>query len=400
MKMKRWIALPGLLSILLFARTAFCQETPPAPADGQVPPPAAPIQPATSPTAEPLPPPPATTDSQPSVIVRPPAQQPSRALRTPATPTPTDTAVVSGDNVNVRGQASIYSEVVARLKRGDRVVVLEDVTRTNAKPGSPPEWSKIALPEGSFVWVHSDYIDPATKAVKPTLLNVRSGPGENFSVLGQLDRGTLIRDIETQGKWLKIAAPPNSYAFVASYLVGRADPPATPPVEIATVPSPSPVAETRPEPNPVSETAVVPEATLSTTALSPSAESLQPEEVIAVPEPLADAPPPAAIDPAEQEIPPAEEAPIEPESASQLVKRIVSREGIVRRSVSIQAPTEFSLQNEENRKTINYLLPPPSRAIVLRGYEGQRIIVTGEELIDVRWPKTPVLNIDTLRSRP
>jgi len=221
--MKRWIALSGLLSVLLFAQSALSQDPPP--------PPAAPVTPAATPTAEPLPPsPPApTAETEPASATSPPAAPRPAATAAPAAPSPVpsaNTAVVNADNVNVRGQPSIYSEVVARLTRGDRVVVLEDITRDNAKPGSPPEWSKIALPEGTFVWVHSSYIDPVSKAVKPARLNVRSGPGENYSVLGRLERGTIIRDFETKGLWFKIAPPPNTYAFVASYLIGRADPPA------------------------------------------------------------------------------------------------------------------------------------------------------------------------------
>src|SRR5262245_4265581 len=37
-------------------------------------------------------------------------------------------AVVKQNNVNVRGQAAINSEILIRLKRGDSVIVLEEVT--------------------------------------------------------------------------------------------------------------------------------------------------------------------------------------------------------------------------------------------------------------------------------
>src|SRR6266478_1196380 len=55
-------------------------------------------------------------------------------------------ALVKQDNVNVRGQAAINSEVVVRLKRGDRVNVLEEVTLKKPKADEPSKWARIALP--------------------------------------------------------------------------------------------------------------------------------------------------------------------------------------------------------------------------------------------------------------
>src|SRR5215212_4158291 len=42
-------------------------------------------------------------------------------------------AVVTEKNANVRGQASINSEVIGHLKRGDHIQVLEEVTVKRAK---------------------------------------------------------------------------------------------------------------------------------------------------------------------------------------------------------------------------------------------------------------------------
>jgi hypothetical protein len=81
-------------------------------------------------------------------------------------------------------------------------------------------------------------------------------------------------------------------------------------------------------------------------------------------------------------------------------KRTVFREGIVRRSLSIQAPSEWVLEDLNNKRTINYLYAPPTNNIVLLDYFGKRIYVTGEELLDERWLKTPVLKIDTLEPVP
>src|SRR5688572_30702800 len=49
-------------------------------------------------------------------------------------------AVVIASNVNVRGQAKLKSEVVARLTKGQPVTVLEEVTLTNSAPDEPSAW--------------------------------------------------------------------------------------------------------------------------------------------------------------------------------------------------------------------------------------------------------------------
>jgi hypothetical protein len=87
------------------------------------------------------------------------------------------------------------------------------------------------------------------------------------------------------------------------------------------------------------------------------------------------------------------------EAEDEDVKRVVTREGIVVRSVSIQAPTYFVLENLSNHKTINYLYSP-STNLVLKNVQGKRIIVTGEEMLDERWPNTPVIAIDKLETVP
>ncbi len=48
-----------------------------------------------------------------------------------------ESAVVTQKNVNVRGQPSLYSEVICHLKKGDKVTILEEVAPAKPKPGDP-----------------------------------------------------------------------------------------------------------------------------------------------------------------------------------------------------------------------------------------------------------------------
>jgi uncharacterized protein YgiM (DUF1202 family) len=293
------------------------------------------------------------------------AKKPTATAK-PVPPVPPGPAVVRQNNVNVRGQAGINSEVVARLNRGDNVTVLEEITLKKPKLDEPANWARIAFPTNAPVYVHGSFVDPTSKTVLPAKLNVRTGPGENYSVVGQLQRGEAITAISVKAQWLQIQPPTNAFAFIAAHLllakapvVVAAEPPATPQpaTETARV-------ETAPAVAPVVETP----ATAQPAATTPAIE-----------------PPPLGTPPV---LPEKEEEPLPP--------RIVEREGIVRGTVSIQAPSYFRLVSPENGETINYLYSN-STNLVLKRYRGLRIIVTGEEGLDERWTNTPVISIQKIQ---
>lgn len=303
-------------------------------------------------------------------------------------------AVVTQPSINVRGQPAINSEVIIRLKKGERLNVLEEVTLKKPKTDEPAKWAKVSLPTNAAVWVNASFINLADKTVVPKKLNVRSGPGENYSVVARISKGTVLKDIETKGDWMKIEPPADSYGFVAAHLLASEPAsPAPPPVIVASVEPPKPLPTETVLPAPIVPAApaepVVPVAPQPVPAPVP----------VIVPAP-APAPVPAPVPPADTTVvtppPPATPAPPVEEI---LVKRVVSREGIVKRTVSIQAPTYFALQSLDTGKMINYLFSP-STNVLIKDYMGKRIVVTGEEVLDERWPNTPVINVDTLQAVP
>jgi hypothetical protein len=77
-------------------------------------------------------------------------------------------------------------------------------------------------------------------------------------------------------------------------------------------------------------------------------------------------------------------------------KRVVSREGTVIVSRSIQAPTAFALENRESRRTVNYL-HSESDDINLKKFAGKKVVVSGEELIDQRWINTPIIEVESIQ---
>ena len=284
--------------------------------------------------------------------------------------------VVQPDKINVRGQPGLKGEVVTQLSKGDPVEILEELSVPTKKADEPDKWYRIVMPTNTPVWVHASFIDPATKTVLPKKLNLRSGPGENHSIVGHLEKGEEIKEISTKESWIEIFAPTNAHGYVAAQLI-KADLAAANPVAVIP-PTNSPDKPVDPAPVPVSPN---PAAVIITNELVkvPAADPVvapvaAPENVVvAVPirgnSPMVATPPPK--------------------------KRIVIREGVVKRTVSIQAPTYYELESKESGRIIVYL-HPKNPELKLKPFQGARVFVTGEEYLDERWPRTPILDIDTI----
>jgi uncharacterized protein YgiM (DUF1202 family) len=266
-------------------------------------------------------------------------------------------ATVIASNVNVRGQAKLNSEVITRLNKGDTVAVLEEVKLKNSGPDEPSAWAKIILPATAHAWVNSSFID-SNKTVVPKKLKLRGGPGENYSVLGMLKKGDQVKEVSAKGEWTQIEAPAEASAYVAAMYLRQEPAGATP-------------TEPTPTPTPVTEPATVAAA---------------PTEPPTVPPPTE--PPATATNATAMSTPTATDEPPPP--------RIVQREGLVRGTVSIQAPTKYELISLENHKAMNYLYTS-SPNLDLSRYKGMHILVTGEEGLDERWPNTPVITIQKIQ---
>ncbi|MEO8428538.1 MAG: SH3 domain-containing protein [Verrucomicrobiota bacterium] len=295
------------------------------------------------------------------------------------------------DNLNVRGQPAFVGEIVTRLKKGEEVTILEEITLEKPKPGEPSKWAKIKMPANTPVWVSSLFIDPVDKRVLSKRLNVRAGPSENHSVVGRLEQGAVVKEISTKGDWLEIELPGNAYAFVAADLLEKKELAPKSDQIAAAVPTPLPPA---PKPNMVTPTPASP---------PPKTEEIPVTKVAVAPAPPA---PPIPRPPVENS--PVSQTPevvtssavsrpimLTPMPAAPLVKRIVRREGFIGGTVSIQAPTHFELESLESGAPIDYL-HTTSTNFALKELKGKKVYVTGEEYVDKRWPKTPVIEIDTL----
>ncbi len=282
-------------------------------------------------------------------------------------------ATVVSQNLNVRGQAGLKGEVIGHLKAGDTVTVISQLNLDKHAADEPAQWAKISLPGGTKVWVNSRFIDATNKIVSVKKLNLRAGPGENYSVLGILEKGAAISELGAKGDWSQIETPTNAFAFVAAMFLKQEAAPVVEPTNSTPVVVETPVAATPPP-------------TASTVTEAPAI----------VPEP-----PIAAVAETNTTTPVAVPAVIDTNAVATVTDtnppppRVVTHEGYVRSSVSIVAPTAYELFDWDSGNAINYLYSTSTNLDIGR-YRNFKIIVTGEEGISPRWAATPVLTIQKI----
>lgn len=320
---------------------------------------------------------------------------------------PPVSATVKCEVLDIRGQDSFVGEVIGHVKKGETVTVLEEISRGHVHPGEPAEWSRIALPTNVNVWVDGDYIAD-TNTVRVKKINLRGGPGENYSVVGRLEKGDAINIIKKKGNWLEIEAPTNASAFVASEFLDKGAPAVTPavaettppPPVAAPAPAPQPVVvnvptETTPAPAPAAtpvEAAPAPAAP-APTALPPSSPSENEQALAALhqAEGVSTPAPPAAVAPTPA---PAPAAP-----AAEEPPRIITRDGFVHRAWNIQAPAGYELHDIKTGVLTEYLQPPAGDK-KFKAFVGTRVRITGTEYLDPGFPRTPVLQIQSVDLMP
>lgn len=385
------------------------------------------------------------------------------AMASPSAYGAAQSGVVKAERVNVRTQPNILSEVVSQVNTGDKVQVIETVVHENPIPGNPREWYRIGIPQGAVLWVAGDYVDATNQTVTASRLNVRAGPSESYTIVARLNRGDKVERIKESGGWISIKPPAAAFAYVAKSLVDLNEEPAQTP---AVTPPVLPETSTS-EDNEVTPVLIVDNPDSGETKIIKSTvEGNQPDndELPLVQDDKQETPPapvstenlennntienvqpevnnelqvsnlenePSLFDQVENSpLPVVEEEsglkPIEtgellndpdgqvrlpsevviaenPSDPLEKLRRIVTREGIVRRSRSIQSPTYHRLEDPVTHKTMNYLytgrlhLHTAPSLKDLKPYEGYRIRVTGQESVDPRWPRIPVIEIEKLK---
>ena len=215
---------------------------------------------------------------------------------------------VSAPSTPIFVQASATSRQIGTAQAGEILFV----ARTDNG------WAAVAPPGRIDLWLNKDFIEGNRVIAKS--IQVRSGPGIQYEVVGTLERGAPVMPRGEEGDWCKIEPPSSMVVWVKTADLAEIKPQTTPIREVATVtaPAPAPVAPPEPAvasaPEPIAApvppaSAPAPEPIAKIAPSSPGATPLPPAPrsvPIAAPAPAAAVAAPAA--PA-QEIPPAVAAP-------------------------------------------------------------------------------------------
>ncbi|MFN0068986.1 MAG: SH3 domain-containing protein [Limisphaerales bacterium] len=302
------------------------------------------------------------------------------------------------DAVNIRARATLEGEVIGQLRRGDEVRARGEVAVTNAPPGEPALWYIIELPDSVKLWVHGGFLDPATGSLKVRRLNVRAGPGEEFSVVGRIEQGTEVREVARQEEWIQIAPPPGILGFVAGpYLE----------VEVPTEKQP-PAATAPPETSAPASAAALPAGTATPAAPQVTPAPPPQESVSSAPAPAAathvpdatHAAAPGILMAGTPSVPVAEPAPMSSGSSLKALldaagePRVVRREGRLARSWNIQAPGSYAIRDLQTGRVMNYLHGERFADRRWSDAVGRTVVITGREFLDARWPSLPVLEAE------
>jgi N-acetylmuramoyl-L-alanine amidase len=149
------------------------------------------------------------------------------------TPTTPKTGIVSVSSLNVREKASLSSQVVGSVKRGNTITILSE---SNG-------WYEITLSNGKRGWVANYYITLQTtsssqqpeKKISPSTeienssskvvkvlengTNLRSGPSTSNRVVERGNAGDTYELVATKGDWYQVKLANNNTAYIAGWLV-------------------------------------------------------------------------------------------------------------------------------------------------------------------------------------
>ncbi|MDD3154861.1 MAG: SH3 domain-containing protein [Victivallaceae bacterium] len=113
---------------------------------------------------------------------------------------------VAVGTLNVRAKMNTRSDVVCKLKKGDKIEV---VNRFG-------QWLEIRTPKGASVYAASRFVKDGKTTSE---IRLRVGPGTQYASVGTVPPGVAVTVEENKGEWVKIAALNHTKCFVhAKYI--------------------------------------------------------------------------------------------------------------------------------------------------------------------------------------
>ncbi|MFH0738694.1 MAG: SH3 domain-containing protein [Candidatus Omnitrophota bacterium] len=125
-------------------------------------------------------------------------------------------AEVKASNINVRSDSTVTSQLICTVDKRDTVEVVSQAY----------EWYKIRLPKSAPSFIKKELVvmlDNRAAKVVGNNVNVRLGPGDSSSILGEVRENEVINVLEEVEGWYKIEPVNNSFGWVHSRFVKPLD---------------------------------------------------------------------------------------------------------------------------------------------------------------------------------
>ena len=336
------------------------------------------------------------------------------------------TKAITADRLNVRSGKSLNHSIIGQLVQGEKVKEIRTVG----------EWMEIETPKGAFAYVSSDFlaktkggstapVSPVGKPAqpadnKPDAKKPEPGPPTTPPKPADNRPRTSIAGASPIAPGTSSPVMDRNRAIVspADGIIAPTKPtlarPAAP--NLTAPPSaPSEPAASKPESSADSEPIMIVGNEPVEPVVAPvlGKEDTKPVEMAPVASVPAEPSPnvlpvhsPSDLDLSQHAIQDSVRGqseivvvPAPPVAADQALKRKVVRRGVVRRAYSLVSPTSHALVDLNTGRLINYLYAGDT-GLQLKYYSGKKIEVSGEESLDKRWPKTPLIQIRTLKPLP
>ena len=152
------------------------------------------------------------------------------------------------------------------------------------------DWAAISPPDRLDLWLNKDFIEGNRVVAKS--IQIRSGPGIEYGIVGTLERGSPVMPRGEQGEWCKIAPPSSTILWVKNGDLTEVRTHTAPIQNVAPVPEPPKPAPAPPAPAPAPQPAAPAPQPSAQPAPTPA-----PEQASPTPAPVAPPKAPAKVTP-------------------------------------------------------------------------------------------------------
>jgi N-acetylmuramoyl-L-alanine amidase len=140
------------------------------------------------------------------------------------------TGIINIDNVNIRSGPDTTYDVVGMLNQGIQIEIL----------GSEENWYQIKTGQSNG-WVRNDFINLQKEyQLQVTIngVNLRSGPGINYDIIGSANQGEILTLVDVKEDWYQVKTSAGLLAYIKASFTERTEKAAFAQAPVPVLPTP------------------------------------------------------------------------------------------------------------------------------------------------------------------